>query len=508
LIEEKKMKRVPAFAAAGWVILVAPLFLGIVFQGAVSGQTSGSTYTLGLSGPDVLAGTANDTASGHYLATLTQEGGGTGAQGWSISVAVDGALIDSLTTAGTDVDALFAGGFNKTEVVDPAKNAGQNGAVSAVVLSFTQARTLPSSGTSTIADLLVKGTIPDPAGLAALRYQDGLNGSGQPVKNAITQEGNTIKPVLDSKEIQLVPIPTCCGAKLNLGFSGSKVSSASAYNGIVEAPQDPPRCTADGGAIVTQVPEGQVGKAHVFVNISSNGADTGVQGWSFSIASNGDLEFQSPVSVTTTGTSVDSFFQGGFNKTEPIDPGKNSGQRGVVSAVVLSFTVPKVLPATGTESVLDLGVQANAPQAGADIAGSLSFLDSLRGSGQPVKNAITVGGETRNACNKELANVNVVFRLIGVSNYVRGNPNGDDKVNLADGVWIINELFRGGPSTSCPAAADMNADGTEDAADALYLVLYLFRGGPQPPAPFPACGGASDLNDVRLCPGGAVEACP
>lgn len=497
------MQRVSVFSVASSVgILVAAFFaLSVVFPTAGLAQT---TFTMGFDGDDQMIGAAADEVTKPYFCTLTQADGGNGAQGWSMSLTAENAAIVSITTAGTDVDALFSGGFNKTETTS---GVGNEGAVSAIVLSFVEERNLPTDRASTLAKIDVKATIPDPAGAATLRYVDGRRGSGQPVQNAITQDGNTVRPTLGSKDIQLVPVPTCCNAKLNVGFSAANGSSSSAYDGIVDLPKDPRTCTGDGGSIEVPTPEGSVGSGHIFASISSNGADTGVQGWSFSIALNGDMDFQSPTSVTTAGTSVDSFFNGGFNKTEIIDPAKNSGQKGAVSAVVLSFTLPIVFPATGTESVLDLGVNANQAQGDADITGSLSFQDGLRGSGQPVKNAITVGGATQDACNKTFANVNVVFTKVGVSNYIRGNPNDDDRVNIADGIWIVNELFRGGAPTKCPAAADTNDDGAEDAADAVYLINYLFKGGSAPPAPFPACGGAGELADASLCPGASVDGC-
>ena len=92
---------------------------------------------------------------------------GYGAQGWSLSLVPTACDITAVTTSGTDVPTYYAGGFNKTQVVDPTKlvkdgAAGVEvcdqdnpapecyeqgpGAVSAVVLSFTTGETLPENG--------------------------------------------------------------------------------------------------------------------------------------------------------------------------------------------------------------------------------------------------------------------------------------------------------------------------------------------------------------------------
>ena len=503
------MKRVLASFAAALAAIVA--FNTAAFNTAF-GQ---SAYSLGLDGPDSLSGSAGDTVSGDYTSTINQTGGLVdGAQGWSLSIAVDGAKITAITTAGTAVSDLSdpqAPGFNKTEIVDPAKNGGQNGAVSAVVLSLTTAIQLPVNAKSSIAKLKVACSIAAGGSAANLRYLDNLKGSGQPVQNAVTEAGNTVTPSLGRKDIQCKQLVTCCKDGLNVGFSDHKIKSSAAFDGIADGGAN---CASDKGQIVVLTPGGTTGAAHVFADISSqNNAEGGVQGWSFSIGMDGDIQFSSPTGVTTAGTTVSEISDPaapGFNKTEIIDPAKNSGKNGAVSAVVLSLTADIHLNTTGTNSVLDLGLSAKGPQGDDDIIGSLTFVDDLRGSGQPVKNAITVNGNTaNNVCNFATpANVGVVFRLKAApqgAKYVRGNLNGDAKINIADAIWIINELFRSGPSNGCPAASDINGDGVEDAADALYLATYLFKSGPQPPAPFPGC--ALDPADPTKCPQ-AQGGCP
>ena len=72
--------------------------------------------------------------------------------------------------------------------------------------------------------------------------------------------------------------------------------------------------------------------------------------------------------------------------------------------------------------------------------------------------------------------------------WIRGDANDDGLVNLADGIFLLNELFQGGPAGTCLAAKDANSDDGVDTADAIYLFNALFLDGPPPAAPFPECG--------------------
>ena len=66
----------------------------------------------------------------------------------------------------------------------------------------------------------------------------------------------------------------------------------------------------------------------------------------------------------------------------------------------------------------------------------------------------------------------------------RGDANGDGVLNQADGVFIQNWLFNGGPAAGCWDAADSNDDSAVNISDAIYIYNWLFQGGPQPPLPF------------------------
>ncbi|MDH3892302.1 MAG: hypothetical protein OEV49_14585 [candidate division Zixibacteria bacterium] len=62
------------------------------------------------------------------------------------------------------------------------------------------------------------------------------------------------------------------------------------------------------------------------------------------------------------------------------------------------------------------------------------------------------------------------------------NHDGAELIDIADLVYIIDFMFRGGPAPVCFDEADIDASGTEplDIGDLVYLIDFMFRGGPEP----------------------------
>ena len=89
----------------------------------------------------------------------------------------------------------FKGGFDSTEIIDPLKNAGQNGYVSGVVFHLKKGTTLDeltlmTNGTASVINVQGEGpAIAASPATAQLIYQDGLVGSGQEVDNKLTIGG-------------------------------------------------------------------------------------------------------------------------------------------------------------------------------------------------------------------------------------------------------------------------------------------------------------------------------
>lgn len=115
-----------------------------------------------------------------------------GARAWSLSLqASSAARIVEASTTGTDIPhVLGVQGYEKTELTH---GEGNEGVVSAVVLSLVGDLQLPLSGDYVLLRLQVEAEVPEQGCQAhAVSFVDGLVGSGQPVRNVITcSEGVT-----------------------------------------------------------------------------------------------------------------------------------------------------------------------------------------------------------------------------------------------------------------------------------------------------------------------------
>ncbi len=63
---------------------------------------------------------------------------------------------------------------------------------------------------------------------------------------------------------------------------------------------------------------------------------------------------------------------------------------------------------------------------------------------------------------------------------LRGDVNLDLSVGVADVVYLINYLFKGGPAPSPSFLGDVDCSGEVNTSDVIYLINYLFKGGPAP----------------------------
>ncbi len=226
------------------------------------------------------------------------------------------------------------------------------------------------------------------------------------------------------------------------------------------------------------------GDFSLYGNAVSNQVEVGVEGWSIIIESTGYAVLDA---IGTEGTAADparGFFNGGFNKTSLA--GCFAGSRcEASSAVILCFGCPNVLPLDTTETLLrvDIGFDLTG-----EPNGSIRLTDGFRDA-QPVRTVYSVAGESIDLCN----NPDVALDVVLHSLYRRGDSNGDDRIDIADAIWIVAELLLDGPASSCPPATDINGDAGVDLADVTYLLNFNFLGGPPPPEPIAECGAAEAL---------------
>ncbi|MFH1336299.1 MAG: dockerin type I repeat-containing protein, partial [Candidatus Zixiibacteriota bacterium] len=81
---------------------------------------------------------------------------------------------------------------------------------------------------------------------------------------------------------------------------------------------------------------------------------------------------------------------------------------------------------------------------------------------------------------KDSSKISVYDRRILSGEYLCGDANGDDLIDVGDVVYLINHLFKGGSAPYPLEAGDANSDGMVDVGDVVYLINYLFKAGPEP----------------------------
>jgi hypothetical protein len=73
-----------------------------------------------------------------------------------------------------------------------------------------------------------------------------------------------------------------------------------------------------------------------------------------------------------------------------------------------------------------------------------------------------------------------IYRALVAEEYLCGDADSDNLVNISDAVYVIAYIFAGGPAPWPLPAGDTNCDGTVNITDAVYLTNYIFSGGPAP----------------------------
>jgi hypothetical protein len=443
------------------------------------------SFGLEIDAPAVVKGNPESTSqfsAQAFLATTGLDDGVDGAQGWSVGVACEDCQIVGATTDGT-VGADVAGGglrnngFEKTELTESSGTLPDNdGVVSAVVLSFTLGITLPPSGRAHVLNLDVEVQIPTEAegsGEAHILFKNGLRGSGQPVDNKATYQGNTFLPTLGDTLVALEVEIDCTaeGTPLALLFQ----SAASGQSEDRLANVIPAQFDLSGRV-------GERAEGTVFVGLASQlEGPAGVQGWSIAVGGSG-VEFAGATTEGTVGAEVANggLRNTGFEKTETVNPETNNQGQGIVSAVVLSFTLPITLNPVGIATILRADILSEGVVTEAGAEASLSFKDGLTGAGQPVNNVATVGGKTAEYCALAQQVLEIDIVPVQVGSFIAGDANGDARLDIGDPIWIINELFRSGLPSLCRAATDANGDDLIDLSDATHIIQYLFFAGAAP----------------------------
>jgi len=80
----------------------------------------------------------------------------------------------------------------------------------------------------------------------------------------------------------------------------------------------------------------------------------------------------------------------------------------------------------------------------------------------------------------------IVKLSFGAPAFVRGDADSSGRIDLADGVSVLNWLFLGAGAPACADAADSDGSGDLRLSDAVMVFAWLFGGGDAPAAPTPS----------------------
>ena len=221
---------------------------------------------------------------------------------------------------------------------------------------------------------------------------------------------------------------------------------------------------------------------------------SGVQGWSLSIALEGDLKV---VGATVQDANPRIVCGGAFIVTHLVDPdraGPGGGPQGqgVVSSVALLCGEAVTLHPRATHTVLGITLEAPRPETGGSVSGRLLCRDGLLPPrlSQPASNRVVIGGDSFPLCT--CSDLTVRFDAVPSFPFRRCDTDGNGQIEISDAVSFLSWLFLDGTEPACAPAADCDGDRRHSVTDAVYALRFLFGGGAPPPLPFPDCGFAAD----------------
>ncbi|MFN0058875.1 MAG: FG-GAP-like repeat-containing protein [Planctomycetota bacterium] len=170
---------------------------------------------------------------------------------------------------------------------------------------------------------------------------------------------------------------------------------------------------------------------------------------------------------------------------------------GIVAASCDLMSFDTVVNVTGDEASVDRLGNLTTGQAvlrAVSSVGGVQFtagvINEVLGSSRIISQSIELGGIGEPHDKTDLVGryLNCFPPLLVGTQFVRGDANGDNDVNVADVITILDHLFSMIPADDCLSALDGNDDGGINIADGIFLLSYLFSSGTAPVEPFPLCG--------------------
>ena len=93
---------------------------------------------------------------------------------------------------------------------------------------------------------------------------------------------------------------------------------------------------------------------------------------------------------------------------------------------------------------------------------------------------VNSGGQALSLGVTQSDNYVIKAGFVHASYVMRGDANADGVINVADIVYLVNFLYRGGIDPCPMESGDATCDGIVNVADIVFLVNYLYREGNPP----------------------------
>ena len=389
----------------------------------------------------ISSGTFSEGGSGSL--TVNFDNNGAGVAGWSYGACNDTAF---LTCTGVEAGATTAtvNGGGAAQFYEVSVFA--EGFTVGVVISFTGQNPL-QPGTGYELDVATYDATAE--GSTTVSFCDTLG--SPPVATVIVVDGQSLVPTQNSGSVDVVGVP-------DPEFTYHAEDASGNYN-----PED--------------------GNASVSVAISISETDNSGIGAPFPNDTQGfSMGVSNGSEVIPTAVNLSLPFAADFAEDSLFTNGWTVG-------VVYSFAGGTTLSFPQQTTVINADYETGGSMAG-DPDGATVALTWDDGLGSPpVANVVVVDGGSLQALFDDGS---ITLNAVVTVDFIRGDVNGDEKVNIADGIWIIYELFLNGPTSTCPISRDANGDGSVDTGDAVFVFNYRFLDGPAPSDPFPDCGQETD----------------
>lgn len=435
------------------LVVPAVLVLGSGFTG-IEADLAAQEFAWQIEAPPVLHDNEQFDVA-FLLDSREVPSGEPGVDGWQMGAGHEGLELVEVGFGDTDLTPHLSSGFFS---VEPTTGVDNEGLVAAVVLSLGEEPvTLPVEGASLVLRATYRVRRSGCFLGSAIEIRDGLRLHGEPIQNRISQAGLSFSPLPARVEFPACEPP---------GYTLSLVPS--------ESPLElhPLR------------------RAEIEVGVRLEQTVSSARSWSLALVAE-PLDLLELLEVTIEGTGLEEHrTESGFVSVERT---RGAGNEGLIIQVDLSPEVPWSLPEL-VQPLLRVRFRLPlTPEIPAEVEHlRFQLRDSLRGAGGRVETRVLPEG-----LQQVQGGLQVRLDRSASLPFIRGDANGDSRVDISDPLLILGYLFLGDPSR-CQEAMDVDAGGLVDLADAVGLLIFQFLDGLPPRAPYPGCGEEYRTFDCQI----------